>query len=481
MRYRLFVLLFLVSCCTLLSHAAELIHRNVSWSLQPGNDPILQITNQSDEGRTLTLRILIKESSYRYRTDFEVPSGENRFVRVREILDALVKRYPELAEKTTGLLQVEYEGADSDIRTRMVTLDQKAGITSEKEDQQQELRPVVKSIEPESGSPSGGTVVTIIGDNFDESTAVRFGGLPAMRTLQSRQTLIAIAPAHAAGSVAVEVINGKKTGKGQLRFSYEYNSPVLVSLEPDTGPQRGGTRVAVQGRNFQPGATVRWDAKSIPARFQSGELLTIVSPPGKSGAITVEVINPDGKNAQLTDAFTYKGLPEIRSVNPAMGGRAGGYSVTVSGSNFEQGSSVLFGGRYGQTTFINPSALAAVVPPGESGYTDITVSSPGGETVALQQGFLYNEPPVITAITAWPNPIVRNTTTTITVQAIDPEAGPLDYEYRVAFGPPGGTITAQGEQATYGSPDTTGKALIQVTVYDEHRSRTQGTVEVVVQ
>jgi hypothetical protein len=86
---------------------------------------------------------------------------------------------------------------------------------------------------------------------------------------------------------------------------------------------------------------------------------------------------------------------------------------------------------------------------------------------------------VIVSVTAFPNPIVRNTTTTITVDADDPEAGALDYEYRVAQGR--GTITGQGRTAVYTSPNVTGIAVIQVTVYDQHRAKAQQNLEIYVE
>jgi hypothetical protein len=161
-----------------------------------------------------------------------------------------------------------------------------------------------------------------------------------------------------------------------------------------------------------------------------------------------------------------------------MGSVAGGYTLTVSGSDFEQGCTVLFHERYAPTVFINPGTLAATVPPGESGYVNITVSNTEGETDTMPRAFLYNEPPRIQSITAIPNPVVRNTTSTITVSALDPEAGLLQYEYHVAQGPPGSGVSGTSERVTFHSPNTIGTAVIQVFVYDEHRARTQGTLEI---
>lgn len=459
---------------------AELIKRNISWSFESNNDPIIQITNESDELKTMTLRLLIRDSSYRYKADFKVPSGENRFLRVREVIDQIGQRYPEIKQEVSGIVQIEFDGKDRDIKTRVVNLSPRGGITSDK-DSEQSVAPVITSVEPKSGNPMGGTIVTILGENFDDSTSVKFGGIPAMRTRQSREVLIATAPAHAVGAVDVEVKNGKKSARIENAFRYDAESPVITDVEPSSGPVKGGIRITVSGRSFQPGTIVRWDGRAVTARFQSPEQLTVVVPAGRSGTVGLEVINPDGKNFVYPDAFTYKGLPQIISLNPQTGGRTGGYTVTVNGNNFESGSGVLFGGRYGVTTFINPNALAAIAPQGESGFVDVTVTNPDGESTTLPQGFLYNEPPRVVSVKVFPNPIVRLTTTTISVEAVDPEAGVLDYEYRVAQGPPGGVVTWQGSQAIYSSPNNVGVAVIQVTVYDEYRARGQGQVEINVQ
>ena len=115
-------------------------------------------------------------------------------------------------------------------------------------------------------------------------------------------------------------------------------------------------------------------------------------------------------------------------------------------------------------------------------YVDITVSNPDGEvTVLIQEAFLYNEPPKIRSVVATPNPIVRMTQSVIVVDAGDPEVGPLQYEFRVAQGPDGGYVIPQGNEAIYNSPNNLGVAIIQVTVYDEHNARDQGTVEIRVQ
>jgi hypothetical protein len=456
--------------------AQDNIRRNFSWTLEGKNDPILQVKNESEKAVTVQIRLIFDDDIYRYPVDLEIPSGESGFLRIREALERLGRRYNDLLRMTSGTLQIQYAGEGEQVEPSMVNLNPKMGVTGARSSGVS--MPVVQSIEPDSGSPSGGTVVTIAGDNFNEATTVKFGGVSALRNLQSSDVLIAIAPAHSPGTVDVEVSNGKNRAGLRKAFTYSSDNPVIVRVDPDSGPVTGGV-ISIRGRNFQQGAKVMWDSRPLPARFVNDQELSATAPAHPRGSITVEVLNPDGTRFELEDAFRYAGAPRVISVQPRMGSPEGGYTVTVSGDNFDPGCSVLFGGNYGETTFVNPRVLAAVVPNGDSGPVDISVTSEEGESDTLHSAFLYNDPPTILSMSAAPNPIIRNTTTTITVEADDPEAGRLDYEYRVAQGP--GSVTGQGRTAIYTSPNITGIAIIQVTVYDQHRAKAQQNLEIYVE
>jgi IPT/TIG domain len=453
--------------------AQDNIRRNFSWTLEGKNDPILQVKNESDKAVTVQIRLVFEDDIYRYPQDLEIPSGESRFLRIREALERLGRRYSDLLQMTSGTLQIQFAGDKELVEASMVNLNPKMGITGAKS--AGASAPVIKSIEPNSGAPSGGTVVTIAGENFNEATTIKFGGVSAMRNLQSSDVLIAIAPPHSPGTVDVEISNGKSRSGLRKAFTYASANPVIVRVDPDSGPVTGGA-VSIRGRNFQQGAKVMWDSRPLQARFVNDQELSTTAPAHPRGSITVEVLNPDGSRFELEDAFQYAGAPRVISVQPQMGSPEGGYTVTVSGENFDPGCSVLFGGSYGETTFVNPRVLAAIAPDGDSGPVDVSVTTEEGESDTLQNAFLYNDPPTIISMTAAPNPIVRNTTTTITVEADDPEAGGLNYEYRVAQGT--GSITGQGRTAIYKSPNTTGITVIQVTVYDQHRAKAQQNLEI---
>lgn len=474
--------ILILSVAVFMTHdvSAQVVRRTFSWSLGQGNDPILHVTSIGSKTLAIQVRLVFEENIYRYPQDLEVPPGENRFIRIREVRDYTARRYPELAGLESGTLQIEYAGEESDVQTRMVNLNPKTGITADRESDAGGI-PRIDAVEPRSGRPDGGTVVRITGKNFRDSTVVKFAGIPAMRNRISDDAIIAVTPPHDSGAVDVEVQTRDHSNRLRRGFTYEWESPRIVRVDPETGPLRGGIRARLIGQHFQDGARIVWDGKVVESRWESPESLSITVPSGRPGTIDMEITNPDGKGSTLTDAFTYRGTPNISNITPATGISAGGYTVTVTGSDFESGSSVIFGSLYGQTTFLHPQALAAVVPPAASGYVDVSVTTPDGQVSTLPGAFLYNDPPQVLSINAYPNPIVRNTTTTITVEAMDPEGGYLNYDYRVMQGPPGASVSGNGKTAIFHSPNTIGTAVVQVTVSDQHQAIAQQNIQITVE
>jgi hypothetical protein len=83
--------------------------------------------------------------------------------------------------------------------------------------------PTVSSLSATSGPSSGGTLVLITGSGFTGATSVTFGGTPATFFLvQSPTQIMALAPAHAAGTVNVIVTNaiGASVPNPNDQFTY---------------------------------------------------------------------------------------------------------------------------------------------------------------------------------------------------------------------------------------------------------------------
>ena len=168
--------------------------------------------------------------------------------------------------------------------------------------------PVISSIFPQSGSTSGGTLVTVNGSNFQTGATVLFGGLIASSVTVSSATQIqAVTPVHIAGTIDVTVRNSdSQSSVLSSGFAYNVLTPTMVTVSPNTGPATGGTTVTLTGTNFHPGAVVNFG--TLPASavtVNSPTEILAVSPANAAGAANVAVQNPDGLTAMLTGGFDY--------------------------------------------------------------------------------------------------------------------------------------------------------------------------------
>jgi len=86
--------------------------------------------------------------------------------------------------------------------------------------------------------------------------------------------------------------------------------------------------------------------------------------------------------------------PTITKATPNTGVETGGTKITITGTGFENGATVTFGGADGK----NPNVVSATeikveVPIHSPGAVDIVVTNPDGQTATLAGGFTYAKKP----------------------------------------------------------------------------------------
>jgi hypothetical protein len=81
--------------------------------------------------------------------------------------------------------------------------------------------------------------------------------------------------------------------------------------------------------------------------------------------------------------------------------KAAGDTVTITGTDFGPGATVLFGAIPAQSvTFINANTLSVVAPVHNGGTYGVTVTNPDGQAGTLAGGITFSEPaPAITSVT----------------------------------------------------------------------------------
>ena len=77
----------------------------------------------------------------------------------------------------------------------------------------------INSVEPFTGSTSGGTFVTIHGSGFIGASQVIFGDVAVEATVHDDSTIICVTPPHAQGPVNVYVVGN---GVGELQNGFTY-------------------------------------------------------------------------------------------------------------------------------------------------------------------------------------------------------------------------------------------------------------------
>jgi len=328
----------------------------------------------------------------------------------------------------------------------------------------------LSSVSPSFGPEAGGTVLTVRGFGFTSSgdTLLRVGASPATEIdVLDGTTLTARTPAGA-GRVAVSIENSNGSDSLPDAFTY-FPPPSLASVDPETGPQAGGTFVAISGEHFTTTEDTSVTFGGLPLdemRVESAGSITGYTPAG-TGAVDVVVTNSNGSDT-LVSGFRYVPPPTVSSVTPDNGPETGGTVVTIGGANFTVTSdtSVKFGSRFAtHVSVLGPASLSCRTPAGE-GTVDVEVTS-GFGSGALEDGFTYNPPPVLESVS--PRTGRESGGTAVTLTGRHFTTGP---DTVVFFGARAATSVAVADPETITCLTPTGTGLVAVRVTNSNGSST---------
>jgi uncharacterized protein YegL len=288
----------------------------------------------------------------------------------------------------------------------------------------------VSKITPNSGELAGGEVIYIDGKKFDPAVKIYFADREAKLVTYYSDIRIKVQapPGAAAGPVDVTVVNPDGESV-TVTDGYTYNTPPelpapeITKISPDSGPTAGGTTVYIDGQNFVQGLKVYFGTQEATVTTFVSSSRIKATTPGVTDASTVDVkvVNPDGKEAVLSQAFTYiapppPGKPTITKVNPNSGPTEGGTVVYIDGTNFFEGLKVYFGSNEASVITLYPNTRVKVSAPASTvdGAVDIKIVNPDGQEAVLPQAFTYIAPPppqapVITKINPNSGPIAGGT------------------------------------------------------------------------
>ncbi len=300
--------------------------------------------------------------------------------------------------------------------------------------------PVLTSVTPNTVPLGGGLKVLLAGRGFEAGATVTVDGVQVATTFVDDTLLFITAPAHAAGTVDVTVTNTDQqssTLAGGLTYANITlgNAPAVSSITPARGPTTGGTVALVIGTNFSQGIRVLFGSTpGTGVTVMSDTRLSVIAPAGAAGVVDLTVVNPDGQSAQLLRGFTWVDPsqlgtpPRVASITPSSGLSTGGTQTVLTGSGFQPGMLVFFGGYSAAAAATQNTGIAtATSPAGPSGRVDVAITNPDGQSSVLPLGFSYTPRPELTTIFPAQGPTTGGTSFTIAGNNFAPGA-------RVYFG-----------------------------------------------
>ncbi len=176
--------------------------------------------------------------------------------------------------------------------------------------------PIITGTKPASGSPAGGTVVTITGKNL-LNAAVYFGALPAASiTSDTATTIVAKSPAGKAGTVDVTVVTAGGTSATSAADKFTYVAlPTVTKITPTAGPL--GTQVTITGKNLLDFTAVDFGTTEATVFGIESATRIVVDSPLSSGTGPVDVTVTTAGGTSPTsahDKFTYATVGSSPSV-----------------------------------------------------------------------------------------------------------------------------------------------------------------------
>jgi len=230
--------------------------------------------------------------------------------------------------------------------------------------------PEVTGVAPSEGEEN--TQVTVSGNNFREPLTVTFDSAEAsIVTVNTPEGWVDVLAPAGEGTVDVSVTTICGTGTLESAFTYAIPCVSVTAIDPDEGPDVGGTDVTITGSNFDQGAddlTVEIGGTEVTNLVVvSTTELTCTTPAGEAGPADVTVSSALlACSDTLVGGFTYQPTQVAITVGVigANPGDAVALPIDIASDNDGQASTVSF------DLVFDPTMLALDTSLGNNGILD---------------------------------------------------------------------------------------------------------------
>ena len=267
--------------------------------------------------------------------------------------------------------------------------------------------PSISRVSPAVGTGEGGTLVTLTGQNFAPTSLLRcrFGAIEVSAIYQNENTLECATPAS---SLAAKPLSVSMNHRDYVTFSNSFtfqSSLVVDAIAPSQVSSAGSSHVSITVPSVvqTPELACKFGSHKVPG-LAGTNVVSCVAPAG-IGFVTVAVAS-NGQDFQYSVSASdsvqleLKNVIEITRIAPRVGAIGGGTLVHIEGEHLLQDNPVC---RFGTTTVAAThvsSALMICETPSmfEGAYAlDVSVVATAVE-LAMKPQFLFDPPPVVTAL-----------------------------------------------------------------------------------
>lgn len=257
--------------------------------------------------------------------------------------------------------------------------------------------PTLTSVSPDSiavGSVTDGVDVTLNGTKFPSTVQVSLGADKIPATFISPQQVKVRIPADklkTAGQLRLSVLAKAGVESNALTFTVANPTTTTITTVTPANVILGTTdpiSLKVSGSGYTSASVIKFNGAALTTTFTSASELSATVPASAildAGRVSVTVaLGTDVMS--LPFAFEVRNpSPTASTLNPTSVASGAAATVTVNGTGFTKGSSVLAGGQAVSTTFVSSTSLRATVPANllnASGSMNLTVQNgqPGGGT-----------------------------------------------------------------------------------------------------
>lgn len=282
--------------------------------------------------------------------------------------------------------------------------------------------PSVNQIQPKMGTSEGGTLVTVTGQNFASTSMLRcrFAAIDVMGVWQTASTVECTTPGTTSGAKEFSISMNHRDYVSYTD-SYTFESSLAVdAIAPSQVSSSGSSHVVltVPGVVQLPDLSCKFGSHSVPAVAGIDNDVSCVAPAGV-GFVTVAVAANGQDFHYSSDGLVsiqleQKDVIEITRITPRFGAVGGGTLVHLDGKNLLQEGPVCRFGTVAVAAMRVSSSLIICETPSmlEGAYAlDVSVVATAVE-LAMKPQFLFDPPPVVTALSPFMGLVEGGTTVT---------------------------------------------------------------------